>query len=138
MRPDRQSLICLMGNAGPSLPLLVMRLIAARQLTTDAGTFTAGQEFDEAESIAKQLLASGVARRPGPPTVQYETKVITPRTKAPEVSPRQPFRDGGLPDPKQTPMAAEGDSVFYPADVSPQGTIDSGRRRERPGSGPGR
>jgi hypothetical protein len=77
-----------------------MRLIANSQLRGEYGLVEEDREFDCPEHIAPKLLRSGKARRPDPPRVLYETKIIVP--EAPEVSPRLPFRDLPLSDQKSS------------------------------------
>ena len=83
-----------------------MRVIAIRQLTGNYGTVIAGQEFTCSDDVARELLAAGVVRRPDPPQVIYETKVIVP--EAPEVRARDSFRDVCLSDKEPQGVAPEG------------------------------
>ena|ERR1700737_4559457 len=107
-----------------------MRLICtAQQLTGDYGTVTAGQEFDCPDDVAQQLLAVGSVRKPGPPRVRYETKVIVP--EAPEVGARLPFRDMPVSHEESSSVAAEGDRVLPESDVPEQGAADNRRRGRR-------
>lgn len=112
-----------------------MKLIANRQLYGEYGTVVAGQEFEASDQVGLQLLQSGVVRRPDPPRVTYETKVIVPT--ASEVSARQPFRHLPVSDPESPNMAAEGDRVLSAADLPAVRNDDPGRRsgRRRPSTG---
>lgn len=110
-----------------------MRLVCiAQQLTGDYGTVTAGQEFECREDVAMQLIRGGKARKPGSPRVLYETKPAS--FEAPEVSPRQPFRDSSVPDQKSEELAPESDSMFSGPDLPVQGNAHRGGRGRRPGS----
>jgi hypothetical protein len=111
-----------------------MRLIANRQLTGDYGTVVTDQEFDTSDEIAQQLMRNGMAHRKQPPTIEYETKVIHPE-EAPEVSPREPFRDSIVPHEKPPAMAPESAPSISAADVPERGDAHPGRRRGRPRSG---
>lgn len=108
-----------------------MQLIALRQTCGDYGMISAGQVFTADDEVARQLIMEGIARRPDPPRIVYETKVVVP--EAPEVSARQPFRDLHLPDDPEPPaLAAVRDSVLAAANVQQQGTVDNRRKRGRP------
>lgn len=106
-----------------------MRLIANRQLTGVYGSVVAGDGFDVEDATGRQLLNAGLARRADPPSVRYETKVITP--EAPGVSARQPFRDSTLPHEEPPSVAPESDKFVPPTDLSESGTADRGRRGRR-------
>jgi hypothetical protein len=112
-----------------------MKVIANRMLTGDYGTIAADQEFDPGDEIATQLLKSGMVRHALPPRVEYETKVIVP--EAPEVGPRQPFRDVLVSHTEQEKVVTRIYPVLPAADVPSGGTPDPrGRgRRSRPRSG---
>ncbi len=109
-----------------------MRLFASRQLTGDYGTVTAGEEFECAEDVGNHLLHKGLAFPALPPKVHYETKVVTP--EAPEVSPREPFRDLSVSDAKPEEVAAASNPVLSQTDVPESGTADPGGRGKRQGS----
>jgi hypothetical protein len=113
-----------------------MRVIANSQLRGEYGTVVPDQEFDVRDEVANELLKSGMVRHATPPRVEYETKVITP--EAPEVGPRQPFRDVLVPNPKQEDVVAEGNPVLSAANLSSGGTPDFGRRGGRSRSRSGR
>src|SRR5580658_7170856 len=110
-----------------------MRLVCvSSQLTGAYGTVIAGEEFECEDSIATELLRAGFVRKPGSPTVRYETKVIVP--EAPQVSARQPFRHLPVSDPRPETVASEGDYVFPPpADQQQRGAAHPGGRRGRTG-----
>ena len=112
-----------------------MRVIANRQLTGHYGVVSAGQEFDAHEDVARQLLRAGLVKKPDPPTMAYETKVIVP--EVPEAAPRDVFRDLRLPDAEPAAVAPEGDQELSAANVPAQRTVDSRGRsgRKAPGSG---
>ena len=58
-----------------------MRLVClSNQLTGSYGTVVAGEEFECEDPTAIELLRAGFVRKPGSPAVQYETKVIVPRS----------------------------------------------------------
>jgi hypothetical protein len=109
-----------------------MKVIANSQLTGDYGTVAADQEFDPGDEIGVQLLKSGLVRYVNPPRVEYETKVIVP--EAPEVGPRQPFRDVPMPHPEQANVASESDSLLPGSDIPASRVADSVRRGGRSGS----
>ncbi len=114
-----------------------MRVIANRQLTGHYGVVTTGQEFDAHEDVARQLLRAGLVKRPDPPAMVYETKVIVP--KAPEAAPRDVFRDVSLHDAEPTGMAPEGNRELSAADVQTPRTDDSrGRTGRKPSGSAGR
>ena len=94
-----------------------------------------GQEFDADEDVGRQLLRAGLVKRPDPPGMVYETKVIVP--EAPEVAPRDAFRDMPVPDPEQADVAPEGDQELSAANVPAQRTADSRGRPGRKASGAG-
>ena len=111
-----------------------MRLIANRQLTGDYGRVHAGEEFDAREDVAQDLLRRSLVRRPDPPRVEYETKVIRP--EAPEVSARQqPFRHVPVSDEESEEVAPASDRVLRESDVSASGTDDPGGRAKGARSG---
>jgi len=112
-----------------------MKVIANRQLCGEYGVVVADQEFDVRDEIAVQLLHRHLVRKPDPPQVHYETKVIVPA--APEVSPREPFRDLPLLDAESPDVAPEGDRVLPATELPQPGTADPVRRggRSRSGSG---
>ena len=112
-----------------------MRVIANRQLTGHYGVVSMGQEFDADEDVARQLLRAGLVKKPDPPVMVYETKVVSP--EAPEAAPREAFRDLPLPDAEPTGMAAEGDSVLSAPDVPQPGTAHTRGRAGRKASGAG-
>jgi hypothetical protein len=113
-----------------------MRVIANRQLAGHYGVVTMGQEFDADDDVARQLLRAGLVRKPDPPVVVYETKVILPAV--PEAAPRDAFRDMSLSDEEPTGVAAGGDPVLSTADVSQSGTADPRGRIGRKATGPER
>lgn len=96
----------------------------------------AGQMFESTDEEARQLIALGLARTPDPPRVVYETKIITP--EAPQVAARDPFQfipvgHVPVPDHADPPaLAAVRDRVLADADVPPERTADSQRKRGRP------
>ena len=94
-----------------------------------------GQEFDADEDVGRQLLRAGLVKRPDPPGMVYETKVIVP--EAPEMAPRDVFRDVSLPDAEPAGMAPEGNRELSAADVPTQRTDDSRGRTGRKASGAG-
>ena len=111
-----------------------MRVIANRQLTGHYGVVTMGQEFDAEDDVARQLLRAGLVKRPDPPAMVYETKVIVP--EAPEAAPRDAFRDMPLSDAEPQEVASESDRMLPAADL-PAARIAHpvGRgRRSRPGA----
>src|SRR3954453_18400485 len=99
-----------------------MRVIANRQLTGHYGVVTTGQEFDADDDVARQLIRNGLVKRPDPPAMVYETKVIVP--EVPEAAPRDAFRDLPVPDPQSAGVAPEGNRELSDADVSPPRTDD--------------
>src|SRR5580704_6511680 len=103
-----------------------MRVIANRQLTGHYGVVFGGQEFDAEEGVARQLLRAGLVKRPDPPVMVYETKVIVP--EAPEAAPRDAFRDVPLPDAEPAGVAREGNRELSTADV-PMPRADDPRGR---------
>src|ERR1019366_5755395 len=113
----------------------MMRLIANRQLTGHYGVVTIGQEFEADDDVARQLLRNGVVKKPDPPALVYETKVIAP--EVPEAAPRDIFRDVPLPDAESPGVAGEGDREFSAANFQPQRTDDPGGRTGRKASGAG-
>src|SRR5665213_3869625 len=114
-----------------------MRVIANRQLAGNYGVVTTGQEFDADEDVARQLLRAGLVKRPDPPVMVYETKVIVPQ--APEAAPRDVFRDVSLPDPELAGMASEGDQELSAANVQTPRTDDPrGRTGRKPSGSRGR
>jgi len=112
-----------------------MRVIANRQLTGHYGMVTAGQEFEAEDDVARQLLRAGLVKRPDPPAMVYETKVIVP--EVPEAAPRDVFRDVSLPDSEPAVMAAEGDQELSAADLQTPRTNDPVGRAGRKAPGPG-
>jgi hypothetical protein len=96
------------------------------------GTKAANEEFDVADDIGHQLLSQNMVRHAKPPKVQYETKVIVP--EAPEVSAREPFRDGVVHHAKPETVDSEGLKVLSTSDIFASGTTDSRRRGRRSGS----
>lgn len=113
-----------------------MTLIANRQLTGDYGTVHAGQVFTVTDEVGLQLISNGVARRPDPPRVLYETKVIVP--EAPEVSARQSlFRDLPVSDPEPKNLAPQSHRELPVADVCKPRTSHPGGRGGRARSGAG-
>lgn len=110
-----------------------MRLIANRQLFGEYGLVAPGDDFEVRDEIATQLLRAGVVRKADPPTVQYETKVIVP--EAPEVSPRQPFRDMPVFDARSPELDRKGNREFSTTDVPAIRTDDPRGRDRRSGSG---
>ena len=110
-----------------------MRVIANRQLTGHYGVVTIGQEFDATDDVAGQLIRAGLVRKPDPPAMVYETKVIVP--EVPEAAPRDAFRDVPLPDAEQAGMATGGDPVLSTADVPQSGAPDPRGRTGRKPSG---
>lgn len=109
-----------------------MQLIANRQLEGSYGTIAPDQKFDCPDDIAQELLKRGLVRNPAPPRVQYETKIIKPT--APEVGPREPFRDSPVSDQKPAAVATEGDRVLPGANLPERGATDSRGRGGRSGS----
>ena len=112
-----------------------MRVIANRQLTGHYGMVTAGQEFEAEDDVARQLLRAGLVKRPDPPAMVYETKVIEP--EVPEAAPRDVFRDVSLSHAEPAGMAPEGDQEFSAADLLPPRTDDPRGRSGRKASGSG-
>ena len=110
-----------------------MRVIANRQLTGHYGVVTIGQEFDANDDVARQLIHAGLVRKPEPPAMVYERKVIVP--EVPEAAPRDAFRDMPLSDAEQAGVAAGRDPVFSTADVSQSGAPDPRGRTGRKPSG---
>ncbi len=111
-----------------------MQLIANRQLAfTELGVIAAGQQFEIDDATGRQLLIAGTARVAGPPRVLYQTKVVVP--EAPEVSARQPFRDGTVHHAEPTDVATEGNQLLPGTNVQSSRTFDSGGRGRRPRSG---
>lgn len=109
-----------------------MKLLANVDLYFGGGNpIEQGHEFEIDEVQGLQLLKLGTARIAGPPTMLYETKIITPA--APQVSAREPFRDGALPNEEPPAVAPEGDRVLPGADVSEQGAANHSGRRGRSG-----
>lgn len=108
-----------------------MRVIANKPLRGEYGYVVADQEFDVRDDLAEQLLKKGMVRHARPPKVQYETRVIT--MEAPEVSPREPFRDMPLPDEKPEAVVTESNQLLSVADVPPSRAIDSRGRGRRSG-----
>lgn len=92
-----------------------MRLIANRQLSGAYGVVTAGQVFECDDEIARTLMENGVAYRPQPPRILYQTKVVRP--EAPEVGPRPPFRDLPLPNAEPKVVSATSNPVLPGTDV---------------------
>lgn len=109
-----------------------MQVIANRQLHGEYGTVPPDQLFECRDEIGQQLLKSGLVRHARPPKVEYDTKIIRP--EAPEVSPREPFRDRSVPHEKPEVVASEGDPLFPPADLSQDRTTDPRGRGGRSGS----
>ena len=105
-----------------------MKLIATQQIYSSThGQVLAGEAFDWPEADTKNLLATGAARYPYPPKIQYETKPILP--EAPEVSARLPFRDVPVFDLQPEGVATESDRVFSATDVpAPRVAGNCGRR----------
>src|SRR5439155_24925198 len=114
-----------------------MKLIANCQLHGNYGTVVPGQTFETTESIGADLLKQGVVRLAVAPRIQYDTKMIIPR-EAPEVGPRQPFRDVSVPNEESAEVVADRDSVFSESDLLESGTLDSGGRSGRSRSTAGR
>jgi hypothetical protein len=111
-----------------------MRLIATRQTySKEFGTAIAGQEIDVSDELGRELLKNGVMRKPDPPQIKYETKIIIP--EAPEVSARQVFRNLLMSDQESETVAAESDPVLSEPDIPESGTADSSGRRGRKGLG---
>ncbi|HTF69826.1 MAG TPA: hypothetical protein VK638_44825 [Edaphobacter sp.] len=110
-----------------------MKLIANRQLTGTYGTVTAGQTFEVEDATAVQLITQGVAHKADPPRVEYQTKVIKP--EAPEVSPREPFRDSLMPYEEPAAVAPESNRIVPQSDIPERRDVDRRRRRGRPRSG---
>jgi len=98
-----------------------MKLIANRQTTGDYGTVAPDGYFHCPDDVAKELLASGIARIPDPPKI-LEHKVFSP----PEVGPIIPFRDMPVSDEESTLVADASYSVLSQPDVSEPGTADCG------------
>ena len=113
-----------------------MRVIANRQLTGHYGVVTIGQEFEADDDVARQLLRNGLVKKPDPPAMVYETKVIVP--EVPEATPRDAFRDVPLPDAEQADVAPEGDREFSAANFQAQRVDDPRGRAGRKSSGPER
>ena len=113
-----------------------MRVIANRQLTGHYGVVTAGQEFDADDDVARQLLRAGLVKRPDPPVMLYETKVVSP--EAPEAAPREAFRDVPLSDAEPTHVAGECNPEFSEPNVSVPRTDTPRGRAGRKASGAGR
>ena len=111
-----------------------MRVIANRQLTGHYGVVSGGEEFEADDDVARQLLRTGLVRKPDPPRVLYETKVIVP--ESPEAAPRPGFRDVPVPDAEPAPVASESDPLLRASDVSRQGASDPRGRSTRKASGP--
>ena len=112
-----------------------MRVIANRQLTGHYGMVTVGQEFEAEDDVARQLLRAGLVKRPDPPAMVYETKVIEP--EVPEAALRDIFRDVSRPDAEQTGVAREGDQELPMPDLPAQRTDDPRGRSGRKASGSG-
>ena len=112
-----------------------MQVIANRQLRGEYGTVTPDQQFECRDETAQALLKSGMVRPAAPPKIQYETKIIVP--EAPEVSPREPFRDMPVSHAQSPDLATESDRMFPVADLSSDRTTDPRGRggRSRPRSG---
>jgi hypothetical protein len=109
-----------------------MKVIANRQLRGNYGLVVPDQEFETTDAIADSLLKRGLVRHAVPPKVQYETKIIKP--EAPEVGPREPFRDLPLPDEKSENVASEGDNLLPEPDVSQDRATHPRGRGRRSGS----
>ena len=112
-----------------------MRVVANKPLRGEYGFVCADQEFEVRDDLGTLLLKKGMVRNALPPRVLYETKIIKP--EAPEVSPREPFRDMPVPDAKSEGVAPESDKVLFVADISPIRTADPGGRGRRSGSNSG-
>ncbi len=112
-----------------------MRVIANRQLAGHYGVVTTGQEFDAEDDVARQLLRAGLVKKPDPPAMVYETKVIVP--EVPEAAPRDVFRDLPLPDAEPAAVAGEGDQQLSAPDLPTQRADDSRGRTGRKASGAG-
>jgi hypothetical protein len=112
-----------------------MRVTANRQLTGHYGVVSMGQEFDADEDVARQLLRAGLVKRPDPPAMVYETKVIVP--EVPEAAPRDAFRDVSLPDTEPAGMAPESNRELSEADLPAQRIDDPRGRAGRKASGAG-
>lgn len=112
-----------------------MKLIALTQLAGVYGMVEAGQEFEVADDLAKELLRLGHVRASGPPAVVYETKVIVPQ-EAPKVSARPPFRHLPVSDEEPPLLAPGSDPVLRSADLPEPGIIDPVRRSGRARSSP--
>ena len=112
-----------------------MRVIANRQLTGHYGVVSMGQEFDANEDVARQLLRAGLVKKPDPPVMVYETKVLIP--EAPEAAPRDAFRNVPLPDSEPAGMATEGNRELSAGDIPAPRTDDPRGRAGRKASGSG-
>ena len=111
-----------------------MKVIANRQLHGEYGDANPDQLFECRDHIAEQLLASGLVRHPLPPKVEYEIKIIKP--EAPEVSPRDPFRDRIVPDAKPETVDSEGNKVLSGANIFENRTPDPVGRGAQEEGGP--
>lgn len=113
-----------------------MKVIANCQLRGSYGSMAPDQEFETTEDIGGQLLKNGSVRHAVPPRIQYETKIITP--EAPEVGPREPFRDRTVSHQEPETVAAESPELFHGANLPALGTTDPRGRGRRSGSHSGR
>lgn len=100
-----------------------MRIIALRPLHGTYGDVVTGQEFDVDDVLGARLLKRGLCRKPEPPQVLYETKIVLP-----EADPNAPFCERHLPHAESPAVAPESDPVLPPADV-PKPRASGGRRR---------
>jgi hypothetical protein len=110
-----------------------MKLIANCQLTGVYGTVIAGQQFEAEDELALHLIKGQMAHKADPPRIEYQTKVIVP--EAPEVSPREPFRDLLMPDETAPTVAPESNRILPQSDVQERIDADPRRRGRRPRSG---
>jgi hypothetical protein len=110
-----------------------MKVVANRQLHGSYGTVVPDQAFECPDDTAQELLKAGLVRHCKPPKVQYETKIIMP--EAPEVSPRETFRDVPVSDPKPATVDSEGHKVLSNADAFEGRTAYNRGRGGRSGSG---
>lgn len=111
-----------------------MKLIARCQLTGSYGTVYAGQTFETDDQTALHLMRNNMAHKADPPKIEYEVQAIRPQ-EAPEVSPREPFRDSNLPYEEPAQLAPESNRILPQPDLPTAANADHRRRRGRPRSG---
>jgi hypothetical protein len=90
----------------------------------------AGQEFEVADEMARELLTLGYVKHAADPAVAYETQAIIPE-EAPTVAARRPFRHVSVHNEKQAAVASPRDSVIPRPDVPAEGDADRRGRRRR-------